>query len=310
MAIYHIGSLIKRLRKQKGLMQEELAFSILDQTNLSKIESGYTTPNRKTAEALLQKLGYDPYAQIDFFLNDEEATLQKTMDKLDAVLSNETAYGKLDDFIKEANALIAALEGNEKFMQNKLNVQYVLFKKALVAIFGRATDTPLEMLADAIKISIPAYQDALVEDYHLSKQEASIINLTAKVYFDNDRKEEAITLLTRLKANFENHCIDKQTMGALYPSVAYNLAGFLCKVGRNEESIQACDNAIEICKQTNQYRTMPLIIGYKASCLFELGQLEEHARLVKQVYHSADMFGMVGQREIAQREAERYGIDL
>ena len=310
MAIYHIGSLIKRRRKQKGLTQEELALNIIDRATLSKIESGGITPSRKTIETLLQKLGYDPHNLIDFFLNDEESEVQKTIDRLDAVLFNETAQGSLDKPVKEAERLIALLEENEKFMESKLNVQYVLHKKAIIAVFTKSSDAPLEMLMDAIKISIPKYSDKHIEDYHLSNQEARIINLVAKVYFDNDRKEDAINLLSRLKANFEKHCIDNRTMGTLYPSVVYNLAGFLCKVGRFEESLKVCENAIEVCKQTGYYRTMPLIVGYKADCLLNLGAKEEHARLVKQVFYSSDMFGLFGQRELARDEAEKYGIEL
>ena len=308
MAIYNIGSLIKRRRKQKGLTQDELALNVIDRASLSKIESGSITPSKKTIETLLQKLGYDPNNLIDFFLNDDESEVQKAIDKLDAVLFNETAHGNLDERVREAESLITLLEGNEKFMENKLNLQYVLLKKAIIAVFTKSTDAPLQMLMDAIKISIPKYSDKDIEDYHLSSQEARIINLTAKVYFDSGHKDDAINLLSGLKSNFDKHCIDKQAMGTLYPSVVYNLAAFLCKVGRFEECIKACDNAIEVCKQTEYYRTMPLIVGYKADCLRNLGAKEEHERLVKQVFYSSDMLGMFGQRELAREEAEKYGI--
>ena len=35
MANYNIGSLIKRLRRQKGLTQEELAYPLIDRATLS-----------------------------------------------------------------------------------------------------------------------------------------------------------------------------------------------------------------------------------------------------------------------------------
>ena len=57
MEIYIIGKLIGEFRKRKKISQEELSFGICAVSTLSKIESGKQIPNRKTAEALLSKLG-------------------------------------------------------------------------------------------------------------------------------------------------------------------------------------------------------------------------------------------------------------
>ena len=64
---YDIGLLIKRLRKQKGLKQEELAYPIIDRATLSKIECGKVMPNKTTLEALFERLGFCPHNIADFF---------------------------------------------------------------------------------------------------------------------------------------------------------------------------------------------------------------------------------------------------
>lgn len=65
MHYYSCGEVIKRLRKSKGLTQEELAFGICSVSTLSKIENGRQTPHYSTFKALLRRvdisLDEDPY---------------------------------------------------------------------------------------------------------------------------------------------------------------------------------------------------------------------------------------------------------
>ncbi|WP_075717340.1 helix-turn-helix domain-containing protein [Roseburia sp. 499] len=55
--VYEIGSFIHDLRVERGYSQEELCYGICSTGNLSKIENGIRMPNRKTIEALMQRLG-------------------------------------------------------------------------------------------------------------------------------------------------------------------------------------------------------------------------------------------------------------
>lgn len=57
MAVYEIGNYIHDMRIERGYSQEELCFGICSVGNLSKIENGTRMPNRKTVEAITQRLG-------------------------------------------------------------------------------------------------------------------------------------------------------------------------------------------------------------------------------------------------------------
>ena len=56
-----LGTNIKRLRKQKNLSQEQLAFvAKLDLTSVSEIESGLRNPSLKSIAKLAKALGTKP----------------------------------------------------------------------------------------------------------------------------------------------------------------------------------------------------------------------------------------------------------
>ncbi len=59
MYYYSCGQLIKKLRKNGGLTQEELADGICSVSTISRIENDRQVPHLKKMEALLQRLGIE-----------------------------------------------------------------------------------------------------------------------------------------------------------------------------------------------------------------------------------------------------------
>ncbi|MDR2166951.1 MAG: helix-turn-helix transcriptional regulator [Clostridiales bacterium] len=292
MAKYNVGSLIRRLRKQRGLTQEELAYPIIDRANLSRIESGKTMPSKKTTEMLFERLGYNPDELTSFYLDDEMSATQKIVDEIDKRLKL-LVEDEANPLINEVDELIAQLERNKKHMQTDLNVQHILISKAANALNKKeSTEKVREMLVEALKITIPEYSTKYIEDYFLSKQDHRVLNMMAVIYRGEGDVDKALDIWYRLKRNYEKHCICKVEMGRKYPSLALNLASTLYKAQRREEAIEICDKGIESCKDTDFFRHLPVIIYVKAMCLYELGQKEESIKLLRQAYHMSEAMGI------------------
>lgn len=70
MAIYSMGEVIRRLRKEKGYTQEELSEGICTPGGLSRIENGLREPSHAKFVALMQRMGQyeDSY---DLFVGEE-----------------------------------------------------------------------------------------------------------------------------------------------------------------------------------------------------------------------------------------------
>jgi len=311
MAVLNIGSLIKRLRTQQGMTQEELALPIIEQATLSRIESGQTMPNKRTIEMLLEKLGYNPN-NIDIFIDNKAENIQKKMDELESLLKTESVYDDQDERNKKADVIIKNLESDKEFMAERLNRQYILTFKAMIAWFKKKDSNLVHgMFMEAMKASIPEYNENDIDKYYLSKQDLRIINFTSLIYRDNGRLDDSIKILSLLKKNFDELCIDKAARGEYYISVIYNLAQMLAYAERYEEALKMCDRAAEVCRDTGSFRLLPLITSYKVRCLYHLGDKDECPKLLKQAFYASEMFGQYKWKEMLRKYAkENFDMEL
>ena len=311
MANYNIGSLITRLRKQKNLTQEELAYSLIDRTTLSKIESGKAVPNNKTLEALLQKLGFNPYKITDFFHDDEMADAQKSINELNSLLTFQTHDPK-SQTIARVDTLIGQLDNNKKYTQHEINRQKILIFKAMNAINRREdAQTVRAMLMNAIKTTIPKFNVKNISDYYLTKQDQQVLNMLAICYSDEEQHDKAVEIMYELKHNYDKHCIDNNEMGDCYPAIVYNLSRFLAEADRYHEAIEVCDIGLKVCKETRSLYRLPVILGIKAACLGWIGKIEESKKLFSQIISTLELFEMHDDVIAAKQQAKiALGIDM
>ena len=315
MELYDLGSVIRRVRKQKGITQEELAFPIIDRTTLSKIESGKSMPNKNTLRALIEKLGLDPYTMANFFLDENDVEVEKIFRQLenyrhyclsDSAVDADAAKAKVDSLIKQ-------LEDNEVFMEHPINVQRVSFFKAENAIRKRDDpDKTIELLINAIKISAPTYESSDIEDYFLTKTDWNILTTLALVYHNANRYDEAINLLREMRKNVEKHCIDLSAKGDIYPIVMNNLANSLWRAKKYEEALEVCDAARRVCVETRRTYALPTLSMIKTKCLYGLGRIKECEEVARQVYHALGLYGhdMVMRDELLEFAKDKLGVDL
>jgi len=311
MANHNVGSLIKRLRKQKGLTQEELAYPMIDRATLSKIESGKAMPSNKTLETLFEKLGYNPNKMTDFFHDEEMSDAKKILNELNGILVFQTLDPE-SPVVARVDSLISQLENNEKYTQSELNRQKISILKASNAINKRvAPSTVRAMLLDAIKMTIPIFDVKNIGDYYLSKQDQQIINMLAISYDEEQQHDKAIEIMYGLKHNYDMHCIDIREMGDHYPALIYSLAKFLLAAGKPNEAIELCEVALKVGKETRSLHRLPYIMGMKATGLAALGKIEESKRLFLQIINAFELFEMHDEVIMVKEYAkETLGIDL
>ena len=282
MSKYQIGEAIKRLRVQRGLTQQELAYPNLDRGHLSNIERGKTIPKKETIKMLFEKLGYDPNLTMDFFLDEKEVELQSTMDKIESFLKRRKT--------QEANTLVVQLEKNNEFMKNPFHKQRLFYFKAGIILYRDKDFSKVkEFLNEAIKITTPKFKEENIPEYLLSKTDIAIINAFAVVYGEENRLDEAINIIYKLKDSFDSRFMDNESKGRYYPMIIENLTRYLRKAKRYDEAIKMCDVGIRFCIDGSHMRLMPRIISSKAYCLYELGNKEECKKLLRQAYYTYEM---------------------
>jgi len=292
MALIHIGSVIKRIRLQKGMTQEELARSILEVQSLYAIERGDRMPSIKIRELLFEKLGYYDDNFYDNYLDNKLIRVQEILYELEGLLEYPTPT-KSDPIIERVDALVKELESTEKYIKFPQNKQHILLFKVANAMNKKlAPDLIQGMLSEALKINIADYKAKDIPRYYLTMQDRKLLALLATTYSDENRHKDAADIMFGLKQNLDNHCIDKAELGRYYPWVTYTLAKYLLEDCRYEEVIENCDAGLKACKDTRSMYHYPHIAYMKATALGWLGRVEESEGLYLQVINALELFEM------------------
>jgi len=238
-AEYVVGEMIRRLRTQKGITQEELARSLLERGHLSKIERGQTIPNKKTLEMLFERLGHNPAVFVDFMVDEETAKIQSIMNELDSFLKRKK--------IQEVDLLIAQLENEKNFESNKFYTQYLLSAKA------GSLKKAIDLMAQLKKNFDNRYMDNISKGMHYPMV---IYNLT-KYLGMAGMYEESIDLCDIGK----KVCLDINALRML-PLITLNKACCLYEIGDKESCEKLLRQSYYASEMYERYDTKDIIKNY------------------------------------------------
>lgn len=278
MAVYEIGNYIHDLRIERGYSQEELSFGICSIGNLSKIERGSRMPNRKTVEALMQRLGC---GEMFLQYSSREEMYQA---QLCSQIVQKLAEGELEGL----ESLIAQFEQTIK-EDDLLNRQYCRFAKVMIGkkkgINREAVVTELERV---IQMTKPMYQEGVVPEGLLTYNEIVILINIANMYDEIQERTKALHILFKLKNYMETHIIDENERMKKYPLVIFNLTNMLLDEKRYGEVIELCDSGLNLCKKNNRLRLFPKLLLNKGFALLELGEKAQAENSLKKSVNMLD----------------------
>jgi len=315
MPSFDLGKMIKRLRNQKGMSQEELAFPIIDRTTLSKIESGKAMPHRKTLEFLLDRLGYDSNEFVSHFLAPEDVEVQNVIDELGNLLKvviRKTNAEGAKDLCEKVEALINRLENNEEYNQHPLNVQFLLDVKARHAYNLQQDEKAAAYAKQALEIVIPHYHAQDIAGYHLNKQCNNMITLLSMIYAEAGRYDDAINILYKLIENVKNTYGDIAMQGKLNVSTGSNLARILLQADRPQEAFDVCEEWILLCnKQNIDNLFYKALCWFQAKALLAMGKEDAFIDMARKLYYVYDIYRMEWVKELIRETAlEATGVDV
>ncbi len=303
MATYEFGTLIRKIRIEKGLSQEQLCDGICSQKTMSQIESGEHLPKGTRFDALMQRLGLSASHYYHVFLG---ADAFEAFEKQN-LLCDLISHRKYD----EAEEMITALE-QDKLFKTGTSLQFLFNAKATVLLFKHLKyEDALELLYKAIKITKPKFNEAKVSAYLLSFEEIEILNRIATCYARLGRTEEAIKLWFSIKDSIENTYYDEREKSKKYPLIVYNLTKHLGLTGRYEEAIELCRKAKAMCVSNNRYFLYPALTSNELYCLKQMGNIEESKKLITLAYYGYMMTEMHEEMENTIKYAkDNFGMEF
>ena len=275
MTLFQVDILIKQLRKNNNLSQEQLCEGICTKDTLSRIERGLRRPDWYIFERLMQRLGEDPQKYFTDIATKKDKQILEVKDQLKYVLRS-----KNND---EAATLISELENKEDFKEG-LNLQFLLKAKSSLAFNKKDYRGMYDYAVDAIRITKPYFNEEEIDSYILFYDEIIIINQIATAHSFISSLAKSTDILLKLKVSMDNGYIDDDEKIKTYITILYNITKNLGLLKRYDESLEICDIGINLCIKYQNSFLHPMILFNKAYCLLHLEKKEEGINILEKVY--------------------------
>lgn len=255
--IYFVCELVSQERKIRKHSQEKLADALdIDQKTVSRLEGGKYKPKKETFERIKEYLELDrDICSTRLVVNDF------------ALLEMEREIAKQNHYknYEEAEWLFHQLKARLSMEWNE-NRQYVTYMEAYFAKErGRiSSEEAVEQCMEALQITRKNMGLEQIDEVVLGRMEAMIVNYIAVNYYEMGRREEAITILEKVKSGYENSKIDLKYHYVAMSLIYVNLSGNYEECDFFEKAILACEDGIKLELRCNRGSMLGFFIKQRA----------------------------------------------
>lgn len=262
-----IGSDIRKIRESKGITRKEIAENLyISEETIRRIEKGDNDPRISTLVPICNYLGID----IKDFINDTEFEYKN-------LLSLRKEIGDLlnNDSMDKAKTLIKSLD-NFDFSKN------IAYERELYAtkhyfngLMGIKNNTKLDNSSDDLenalsdlnsRFKVNKFKNYKYDDFSLRILLALALNEYKKGNFDL-YKDIMAEMSGYVNSSIENYFV-----------FCYNLAVFYARIGKYEQSLNVCNQAIgsaKIVKETTYLNMLYYAKGINHLYLHEYDRAKE-----------------------------------
>jgi len=297
------AEIIKSMRKEMGLSQEEMAEQLfISVRQLARIESGEAGLDVWQFITILELLGSPTEDFWLLYLDSSEYASYRDYKRLKRQLGN-------DDW-SEAREIIADIE-KKPLVKQPIVKQFIAYVKAIIG----ATEPSAKMLADlleAMHMSRPGFDENKISEYRMSYNEINIALNIAMYYAALKEHNRAILIVQSMINNRENAKVSEDDKAIIFPPMYLTLSHILRNAERYREASRACVNALDICREYNNLKRVPEMLYSIGDCYYKLEE-EEHVyktHLVR-AYHVAYGIGRNDAAVKIKKDAlEHYGVTI
>lgn len=307
MRILVVGEMLKEKRLEMGLTQKDVCEGLCSPVTMSRIESGAQTPSKSTLGALLQRLGL-PGECYYALVNGREAEMDRLQIEITACNTREDRQAGLEK-----------LERLEQLNENKDPIvqQFVLRSRAILgkreggAIVPYTPQEKLELLEQAIRLTVPGFDGKRLTRRLYSTNEIKLLNQIALAHYNAGEKEKALDFYRQLMALCEGDFEESRKKDGLLTLIEGNYARLLCLERKFEEALGVAHKGLKVCREYGQYRMLPHLLGFIAESYCFLGNTEKSKELYYQAYYTFLALDDQKNAEIIHEDAQKFlGIEL
>ncbi len=308
-----IGEYIRSHRKKQGIAIEDLCAGICSVSTLSRLERGKQTPSRATVNALLHRLGL-PEDRFFALVSEHDHEIKVLKQDIRAsVIEFEKADREARPQLRER--VMAELRRLEEITDedDAINRQYILSTQVTLGT-PDGPYTPAQrrrLLEKAIRITVPGFRLDKVENFRYRLEEMTLLNMLARTFSMEGKREEAIGLYDRLLQSIEKNSRELEGYPSQFCLIAHNYAINLTLAGQYKEALELAERGRQTGILYGDYLQLPGFLATQAECWFFLGEREKSAELYIKAGYLLDIIEDKHNLEVLRKEMrERLGMEL
>jgi len=307
----NIGDFIRIRCNQLGISQEELCRGICNKITLQRLmENKHIEENIFTLEAIMQRLGYDPYSFENIFVSDKNFKAMKLRDEI-AKLS---IAGKHEQALEELEKLEAMKNFTHKRTEILVNKQFIAKTKAAAM---KTSEEKKEALLNAIKITIPKFDENKIDRYRLSYVEIILVNMYIACITGENAAEKKALLYGKLLRNISHNYEDEFEQARMYVTIMFNYSTNLGRAGQREKALEVIDAGLKFDQARERLHNLPGLLfnhGYSSYMLDRDTTREKTIAYFALAYYTASIYSDHGMGDylpiINDTALEWFDIDL
>lgn len=302
MRILVVGEMLKEKRMEMGLTQKDVCEGLCSPVTMSRIESGAQTPSKSTLGALLQRLGL-PGECYYALVNGREAEMDRLQIEITACNTREDRQAglekleRLDELNNDRDPIVK---------QFVLRARAILGRKEGDAIVPYTPQEELELLGQAIRLTVPKFDGKNLSRRLYSTNEIKLLNQMAIAYYNAGEKETALEFYRQLLALCEGDFEESRKKDGLLTLIAGNYARLLCMERKFEEALGVANKGIKVCREYGQGWMLPHLLSYVAESYCFLGNVEKSCELYRQAYYVFLAYDDKKNAYIIQEDAQKF----
>ena len=297
------GNLLKKMRKDLGISKKEFANRLfVSERHVGRMESGQADINLWQFKSIMESLKLPSEDFWMLFLDTKEYESYRTYKHLKTLL-RELKFEEVMDILPEFEA---SLLSKQSYIS-----QFVAYAKTR-ADRGMPNKQAVEELHKVLRMSMPKYDEAKVKEYRLTYNEVSIISEIANRLSAMGEMERSINLTKDLISSRGGSRTTEEDRKVLFPALFSNLGIRLGKAGRYKESLEVCNEALDISIKSNNLWLVPDILYTIASGLHKIGEGKDmYKPYLVRAYHTALAHRKTNVAETIKKDAKKsFGIKL
>lgn len=281
-----IGRMIYTLRLRKGISQEELCQGLCSVVTLCRLETGERRPDILVFNALLQRLGKNPY-MIDTVLTLEEFSYFAKRRNIEISLELKE-YERAEQELKELEEEQTGEPLRKQDIYQLYGILYLLWGKK---------EEAQKALQKGLLLTLPEVDSCRLEELWLSETETTLLLLYVCA-----REEKEERLILAMKRYIQYKVSDGEAKNKRMAQLMYLLAQLKIQQKRWREVYRCCEEVISAEVENGELCLIPQALQMELFCL-EQGISEENGELRKKEYQALEKLLLeYGRRILEEKE--------